>query len=241
MPTWVTSADPRSVSAGSRSCCPLLFWFTSAKERLCWPIRHRRTIPFSPISELAVGACGSSDDGCDCDREPGCAVGRFCSCSASHSTRRHSASRRASDLSGVGWPSLCSSNQLAIGRPRSRFRLRVSLLRRACQRLWNCGGRRHDGHNAASHHGGSGCGAGLRSWSSLSLDCSFCSTSLSCQPMFTKFPPGAGFRCSSASLRSRLCWSGVKVGALPSSGATRRPLVWQPLSIVLVNPARPSA
>ena len=26
---------------------PALFWFTSAKERLCWPIRHRRTIPFS--------------------------------------------------------------------------------------------------------------------------------------------------------------------------------------------------
>jgi hypothetical protein len=78
----------------------------------------------------------------------------FCSCSASHSAGRHSASRSAPDLRGVGWPSVCSSNQLATGRPRSRARLWVSLLRRARQRLWNCGGRRHAGYNAAGHDGG---------------------------------------------------------------------------------------
>ena len=30
-----------SASTGSRLCCPPLFWFTSAKEPLCWPIRLR--------------------------------------------------------------------------------------------------------------------------------------------------------------------------------------------------------
>ena len=65
-----------------------------------------------------------------------------------------------------GWPSVCSSNQLATGRPRSRARLWVSLLRRARQRLWNCGGRRHAGYNAAGHDGGLwfvalACGPGL--------------------------------------------------------------------------------
>jgi K+ transporter len=68
------------------------------------------------------------------------------------------------------------------------------------------------------------CGAGLRSWCSLPLDCSFYSTLLSSQPMFTKFPPEAGFRCSSVSWRSLLCWFGGKVDESPSSGGTRTPL-----------------
>ena len=37
---------------------------------------------------------------------------------------------------------------------RSRARLWVSLLRRARQRLWDCGGWRHDGHNGAGDGGG---------------------------------------------------------------------------------------
>jgi K+ transporter len=75
----------------------------------------------------------------------------------------------------------------------------------------------------------------------LSLVCSFYSTLLSSQPMFTKSPPGAGFRCSSVSLRSLLCSSGGKVGASPSSGGMRTLLIWQPSSPVLIKPARPSA
>jgi hypothetical protein len=44
-------------------------------------------------------------------------------------------------------------------------------------------------------------GAGLRSWSFRSPDCSFCSTSLSCPPTFTRFPArrrlrGRGSRCA---------------------------------------------
>ena len=49
--------NPRSVSAGSCLCCPLLFWFTSAKEPSCWPIRHRRTIPFSFYFRIGCWPC----------------------------------------------------------------------------------------------------------------------------------------------------------------------------------------
>ena len=79
---------------------------------------------FPPVSDLAVGACNSSDDGCDRDRKPGRAVRRLRSRSASHSTRRYSAARSASDFPGVGWPGLCAASQLAAG---GRSFLRSSL------------------------------------------------------------------------------------------------------------------
>ena len=139
--TWVISGRSAiSVSAGSRSSRPALVLVYLEQGALVLADLTAAENPlFPPVSDLAVGACNSSDDGCDRGRKS-----RLCCPAPSLSVQQaiqlgaipRLEVRRTSQ--GHGWPGLCAPQvnwllATLVLCPRLWF----SLVRRPCQRL--CG------------------------------------------------------------------------------------------------------
>ena len=167
MPTWVTSADPRSASAGSRSSLPALVLVYLGQGALVLADPASAENPFfllfpnwllAPAILLTTAATVIASQAV--------LSGAFALVQQAIQLGAIPRLEVRQTSEEFGWPGLCASSQLAAGGSRSCARLWISLFRRACQRLWNCGRRRHDGHDVAGHGGGLwsvalACGPGL--------------------------------------------------------------------------------